>query len=251
MDRKIFVPPFYPNSLPPWICSLCMEGQLTRVKNSFTFIETAKSKKYYEQYRRDGSTDPTWITEIFSVQLICSACKEPVLLVGETSYDVEDNYGEGYNYVQKITPKYFSPPVVPFRINENCPEELKRELIAASELYWCSLSASGNRLRSSVEILLNKKRVRKTRISKQGKRVTLSLHERIEEFTKKEPELGEMLMAVKWLGNPASHLGLLKFGDVLDAFEILEHVIDEMFGGRRKRVKQMAKKIVKAKGVSR
>ena len=39
-----------------------------------------------------------------------------------------------------------------------------------------------------------------------------------------------MLLATKWLGNSGSHLGGLQIGDVLDAFDMIEFVLENRYG---------------------
>ena len=55
-------------------------------------------------------------------------------------------------------------------------------------------------------------------------------------------------MAVKWIGNDGSHEGDLSQNDLLDVFEILNYVLDEMYEQRAKNVAKLATKINKAKG---
>lgn len=54
-------------------------------------------------------------------------------------------------------------------------------------------------------------------------------------------------MAVKWLGNAGTH-DVLTHEDVLDAFELLDHTLDEVYHDRSKRILRTAKAINRAKG---
>lgn len=78
----------------------------------------------------------------------------------------------------------------------------------------------------------------------------MTLHARIEEYRKKDPGLGDSLLAVKWLGNAGSHATLTR-NDVFDALDMVEHVLDEVFTQRAKTVAKLAKKINKARGPAR
>jgi hypothetical protein len=60
--------------------------------------------------------------------------------------------------------------------------------------------------------------------------------------------LGSQLMALKWLGNTASHEGGVSRDDLLDAFEILEHNLRELIEHRSARVAELARKLTKKHG---
>ena len=79
------------------------------------------------------------------------------------------------------------------------------------------------------------------------KRSFLTLHARLDRFKAKNGELGAALMAVKWLGNAASHSSSLTRDDVLDGFEILEHVLDEPYSQREARVRSLSSEINRRK----
>jgi hypothetical protein len=56
------------------------------------------------------------------------------------------------------------------------------------------------------------------------------------------------MFAVKWVGNEGSHPGTLSRDDLLDAFEIVEDMLQEMFAPHEKdRVLELAKAIHRAK----
>jgi hypothetical protein len=109
--------------------------------------------------------------------------------------DVRCKLWRGLVYI----PRYLIPPVLHIKVDEKCPEEIRDELVAASELYWSSPSACGNRLRSAVEWILDAKKVKKTKLTSKQKRLTIGLHERILEFSNRNKELGNLLLPVKRL----------------------------------------------------
>lgn len=77
-----------------------------------------------------------------------------------------------------------------------------------------------------------------------------NLNKRIDkEFRKKESELADLILAVKWIGNEGSHLGSLKRQDIIDAYSILEHALNKLYDDREKMIKNKATKINKHKGV--
>jgi len=75
-----------------------------------------------------------------------------------------------------------------------------------------------------------------------------SLHERIELYEKKNNEIAQMLMAIKWLGNAGSHDGKrLTIKKILDAYEIVEHVLEELYSPRKHRVNSLVRTINRSK----
>ena len=54
---------------------------------------------------------------------------------------------------------------------------------------------------------MNDRGIVKTKASKKGKRQKLTLHERINYFGRKYPDLKTILIATKWIGNAGSHVG--------------------------------------------
>lgn len=61
--------------------------------------------------------------------------------------------------------------------------------------------------------------------------------------------LKELFLAIKWLGNAGSHSNKeITIDDVLDAYEIMETVLKELFEYKKDTVKKLAKKIIKKQG---
>ena len=55
-------------------------------------------------------------------------------------------------------------------------------------------------------------------------------------------------MALKSLGNSGAHEGSISREDLLDAFEVLEHSLEEIIEQRSKRVAALSKKLTKKHG---
>jgi len=64
----------------------------------------------------------------------------------------------------------------------------------------------------------------------------------------RKPAVAERLMAIKWLGNDASHSGDLVVDDILDGFEIISDVLDELFASDKQRVERTTKAINRRRG---
>jgi hypothetical protein len=146
-----------------------------------------------------------------------------------------------------LTPLFFTPTILIFPLPVKLPEGIKKPLLEAFSLYWSNPGASGNSLRIAVEALMDNQRVRKSeRLS--GKRRLRQLHHRIEEFAKTKPEIGQKLLAIKWLGNSGSHLGGLKPEHVVTGFKLMESAILRLFDRQSQHLTSIAKKIIQRKG---
>ena len=157
----------------------------------------------------------------------------------------QDEYIEDYNEV--FYPLYFNPPLNIFQINEKCPEDIKNEIIDSFKLFWNDLPSCANKIRTSLEMLMNQQKVKKTFIQR-GTRKNLSLHKRIEEFKNTKPEIADFLLAIKWIGNSGSHVGKLEKVDVLDAYELLEHSLNKLFDDKEAELKKKTIEINKRRG---
>ena len=87
-----------------------------------------------------------------------------------------------------------------FQLNENIPEAISEEIKESFKLYWTDSSSCANKVRKVIELIMDNLKIPKTHL-KSKKRVRYSLHQRIENFKIKNHNQGELLMAIKWIGN--------------------------------------------------
>jgi hypothetical protein len=79
-----------------------------------------------------------------------------------------------------------------------------------------------------------------------NKRKEYKLHNRIELFKTSNPEEADSLMAIKWIGNSGSHKSdVLTKDDILDGFEILDHVTTKLYETESKKIKKLREQINK------
>ncbi|RYD83115.1 MAG: DUF4145 domain-containing protein, partial [Verrucomicrobiaceae bacterium] len=79
----------------------------------------------------------------------------------------------------------------------------------------------------------------------------MTLHARIEKYgtlAKKNKTNGQVLLAIKWLGNSGSHSGGLTREDVLMAFDMLELVLTNLYSNTKQEIMRQVKAVNKAKG---
>jgi hypothetical protein len=90
--------------------------------------------------------------------------------------------------------------------------------------------------------------INKSARDKAGKRYMRKLHFRVEEFAKKRPDIGNKLLALKWLGNSGSHNEGLNHRDLITGFKLMQYAIEELFEKRSRNLEATAKKINRRKG---
>lgn len=225
-------------------CPRCNVGFLTPKSIATEITQVGVDMEYYNYH--DG------IEHIFSGILICknSDCKELISISGRCLKDivygkelpsgemVEDRFSTYY-------PKYFYPNLKLFNIEKEIPDEIAIQINLAFSHYFSDLSSCANRIRNSIELILDDLKAPIKAKNKLGKLYLFtSLHQRIEHFKKRNSTIAKLLLALKIIGNEGSHIGEIKQEDVLDAFEILEELLEFVYINKRKRVVKLAQEIV-------
>jgi hypothetical protein len=180
-------------------------------------------------------------------------CGEQVALTGKGTlefplYGLNDEGEPEGDPIEHLTPLFCLPMPDIFQLPEKCPTEVKAELRAGFRLFWSDQAASAGRVRISLEGLMDHFHVPKTYVNRKGEDRDFTLHQRIERFATPDAVLKDKLMALKWLGNTASHQGTVTGDDLLDAFEILEYLLAELFDDRSARVADLARQLTKKHG---
>lgn len=184
--------------------------------------------------------------ERFSTLSRCNnpSCGYVVGAVGRVSfsesYSTLPNGEWDVDVVPLFTPMAFweAPPII--RVCVECPEDVDAQLKRSFPLYWIDRRACANAVRITVEILLTERGVPETTTDRHGKPVRINLHHRIEKFRAKNQAAAELLLAIKMLGNVGSHGDDVTMDDLLDAYEILDHVIDAIYSTRAIRAATLA-----------
>lgn len=250
MDRRTLKIPFTRGNTPDWLCPRCRKGLLRFVDGQFHAEERKDSKEAH----RHEAWDPDWIEYVYSGLLRCANdnCGEFVANTGTGGVGVDvvlDDDGEPEQaWGDFFRPKYFEPPLRLIELPEDCPISVSEPLLESFRLFFSSPPAASNNVRTALEALLTELGVRRYN-TKNGKRIFLNLHSRISLLPAKYSELGELLLAIKWLGNAGSHAdSVVKIDDVMDAYELIDHVLQELYAQKAKKAKALARKINKKKG---
>jgi len=182
---------------------------------------------------------------IFSAHLKCSNCKETVAVSGQLS---KENYPSDLSIgIQKsINPVSFYPPPKIINIPKSCPDSVKALLNNSFSLYWLDISSCANKIRISIEVLLNELKVNKTK-QVGSKRKKMNLHERILLFKITNDKVADYLLAIKWIGNAGSHYSGITKENLLDAYELLEYSLELLYNDKKAKLNKLSKGINKKK----
>ena len=248
-DRSLWAEHF--SLLPSWPCPSCADGRLLPIEDSATNIETGWSSRGHSE----DAWEPDWIEKRFSAHLKCSdtACGEGAVVVGTVRCDLEYDYDyDGQTTMEVVDvfyPEIIHPAPSLIHLGDDTPEDVKEEVCKASSLIWLDTSSSANKLRLAAERILTALKVNRTKLSK-GRRRPLMLNDRIALLGPKHTEIADLLHSIRFLGNHGSHENKVSIdrNDLLNAFEIMEHVIETAFSKKAERVRAAAKDIKKRKG---
>ncbi|MEV8529873.1 DUF4145 domain-containing protein [Streptomyces sp. NPDC052000] len=159
------------------------------------------------------------------------------------------NMEEGYR--EHLTPQFFMPELPLIQNFGDCPKRVREMIESASPVLWVDPSSAANRLRSSVEALMDWEGIPR-RWSSRAKPYDLSLHRRIQRFKDAKPafsKAADLLLAVKWIGNVGSHGSAIRVLDVLDAVDILDRIIQQLYDTSAARIEKKAEEIIARKGL--
>lgn len=245
MNRSLWKGEFPKSGPLPWPCPFCHAAKPKIIQKTIAEGETRESLLG----RDEDAWEPEWIDGRFGFLATCEECKGSISVLGRfrvsddryisPSGELVDEWGHHY------TPLWFSDAPHIISIPEKTPSDVSDEILASFQVFWGDRFSCANRIRSAVECLLTHERVPKTSKNAQGKRSFLSLHRRIEFFAAKQKALADKLMAIKWVGNAGSHSAGLTADDLLDGYEILGFVLEEMFVRKSEHVERLARTINK------
>ena len=197
--------------------------------------------------RKHPEWEPEWIRYSYTLPYKCVACKGTTYSVGEAEHYYHSNYDEEtgaheHDEGDLYRPKYFTPALSIFEIPLNCPPQIKKGLMKSFQLAYCDISAAANRLRSTLEVLI---RLNFTE-AEIGER---KLHDQILLLTNRFTEIGDLSLAIKWIGNEGSHGG----GEVQEfalafAYEAFAKILNIIYGRKEATLEEVASLIVKVKG---
>lgn len=242
LDRKSLKRPFTKERAPDWICPTCRKGVLRIKADTFHSDE-----RRFSRDRSHDAWEPEWIQYVFSCLLYCTndKCNEVVACsgIGSIDWSVEQDADGIPEQVHDsfFEPKRFEPPLRIIDVPAKCPETVSEPIEESFGLVFASPSSAANSIRVAVEQLLTELKIKRFN-SVGGKRRYISLHQRISMIPAKYSEIKDLILAIKWLGNAGSHSrSKISFDDVMDAYEFLEHILQEVYVQNAKTLKAKAR----------
>lgn len=205
-----------------------------------------------EEHKYEADMDLTNDWGLFSICFICDSCKEITFCYGRYEgaliHEPVEDFGDRDIYYYQFIPKFFDPGLKMIHIPDTTPDSVKIELRKAFTLYHYDKSACANKIRKAIERLMDAEGVDK--MDSNGDRITL--HDRICKFQKngnKFKKAREKLVATKWIGNEGTHKDTTEEA-VLDAFELFEDFLEEIYEGNSLRIQNKAREINRNRGSS-
>ncbi|QQM04347.1 hypothetical protein I8G32_02902 [Rhodopseudomonas palustris] len=243
-DRNIWIEKFLENSVPSFPCPHCSRGVLGFDGKSFWKEEPKHSKDAHAH----DDWDPTWIEERFVMFLRCGVakCGEVVAVSGNIEVEEVVDEDEGYDFASVLYPTSLVPAPPIIQMTDGTPDEVAGELSLAFQLFWADLGASATKIRTSVERLMDHFKVARYSRTK-GKLKPIPLYNRIEAFIKANGKVvhQDHLHALRVVGNLGTHKNSLTRSDILEAFQVYEHALDELIGKKSASIAKLARKLKK------
>lgn len=244
------------NKLPPWPCPNCSQAALRLEEETFKFKHTLQSIK---DRKTNTDWDPEWEQYRVICFLNCQNCSENVAVIGigtNKYYNGTNANGTQKDWYEKIyEPLYFIPSL---NIVDAPVDRIKTSILMELEkafcLFWSDNSSCANKIRNVVEKILDEQKVRKVyKARESNKEKKYVLHKRLELYrdankdNKKYFDVANHLMAIKFIGNPASHSTNISNKAVLDAFELLEYCLKKLYDNEDERIMKLSNMINKRK----
>jgi hypothetical protein len=184
----------------------------------------------------------------FSAMFRCvlATCQQPVSVIGR-SYVVENSPRDEEQYTRWYKPILMDPPPRIISVPEGTPNSVRERLLDSSRLIWLDPGGAASRIRSAVESLMNSLGVVKRVRTPRRKYDRLSLHRRIMRLKDDRPEMAKQLLAIKWIGNLGTHADRLTTDDVLDAFDILSYVLEQLYERQKQHVDRLVRRRTRKK----
>lgn len=244
MDRNSLLHGFTRTRIPSYCCPHCVEGRL-KLEGAFISEETkASMKDQGEDY-----WDVDFVVLRFNCKLKCPACSEIVFFIGsggvDEEHDVDEHGGWSTTHVNYYSPKFFYPPIIFIRCPDKTPYLVKEQVVAASSLYFAHPDSCCNSIRAAAEEILTDLGI--PALNENG--AYASFVSRIKQLPPEKESVKALFDAIRWLGNHGSHPGTgLLHTHSLDAFEILELLLEEVYSDSKLKIQELAKRINEAKG---
>ena len=215
---------------PGYPCPTCSDGKLKMSGD----IE-AKEPPYSADLHQHDAWEPDWITRRFRATLVCDeeSCGELVYVVGDVDYNeqLDDEYGWYMASSYRPQAMFPAPPMI--ALPSNLPDAVEQGVKASFAVAWYDVNSAANRLRVSVERIMDDLGAPTEKATNVGKKVALDLNGRIQWFEKsldKGKAHADTFHALRRVGNMGSHDSKLAWDDLLAALTVYEAALEDLYG---------------------
>jgi len=236
---------FGTGSFPDYECPKCGAHLKLGDIGLFDSMYTKGSRKYNDEHDQDHENG------VFHVCLTCTrpSCEESIVVVGTTYMDElhDDDYlhNRERHFITYCTPEYFIPPLEMFKIPDATPHKVKECIKASFNLFFVSSGSALNEIRNAVEFLMDELQVPRKGLDDNGMEERWDLDKRVGKMPNVPgtTNVKSQLLQVKNLGNWGSHAVETDRTDVLNAYELLHYVLDELYLKRGELVKNLTQRV--------
>jgi hypothetical protein len=242
-----------PSQLPSWPCPSCGKTQVV-LENKTLIYRRNKVQYRSDDFNKEDFEERSFLGVVIALAtayeklqfvqhkfvgfLICKDCGEAIGFGGRAEVPRETANRPTY-LSTRLYPEYFSPPLPFFSLDARYPASVRQNFVRSFGLAFNDAASSANAIRQGVECLLDEMAVPKL----DERKSRLSLFDRIKKLGEKNAEVAVLLDGIRFLGNEGSHTGKVVREDLIRAFEVIEHVLDEIFirSEARKKVLESSK----------
>ncbi|ESY98058.1 DUF4145 domain-containing protein [Mesorhizobium sp. LNHC209A00] len=192
-------------------------------------------------YVSDDDFDPMFQRARFSCLLICDKphCAEVVALTGNITFQqFHDNDGDLIESAE-LNPLSMIPGSPIIKIPRQTPDAVRAAIVSSFSVFWSDRAAAANRLRMSVERILDHEGIPK---------LGFRLAPRIERFAQKYPDQKDTLEALRWVGNVGSHDDDVSREALLDAYEVYDYWLRNFYGREKAAIDAKVQRLIDTKG---
>lgn len=239
MDRGIWTKKLTESACPPWPCPMCGRGCVSLVAGSMTYEETAPTR----WAAQSSEWDHEWTEYTFLAQGRCTNpdCRQIFAISGDGGIDqYYDHVAREPVWEDAFRPRTCFPVPEMFALSDAVPNDVRWALEDAFAVFWQSRASCASRMRVAVERLMDYVGIVRRRVNRRGETYDLSLHGRIELYSRMNEPIAGNLLALKWLGNTGSHDEDVSVDDLLDGLEVMEHALAEVVDRRSDRIAAVA-----------
>jgi hypothetical protein len=216
-------------------------------RGTLNYEETAESRRRHgdEDFQQ---LDVEWV---FSAILECQRCNDKVSccgMGGNEPFEHQDEDGDFVtDYSPVFFPEYFSKPMPLVSVPSACPDAVKKSLNSSFLVCFCDVGAAANHVRQCAEEILTHAGV----AGRNAKGGFISLGTRVKAFEAVDQENAERVSALRWIGNFGSHPETITREGVFDAYDITEVLLEDLYVGHQRSVRQIVERVNKARRPSR